>query len=180
MGRRHQPPVKRAQTSNTRGRIVGAVNCVTGNVLYKMGSKIRLSVFWTFLRELRTAYPTPVKLYLILDNWPSVHTHDSTLALMRELGIIPVWTPTYTPEANPIERLWWQLSEDVLAHHRYSDDWATLKARVIGWLDTFREPSEKVLRLLGLLDGKALPINGVSSQKIREGDVGKNDAQGKE
>lgn len=80
---------------------------------------------------------------------------------MDELGILPVWTPTYTPEANPIERLWWQLSEDVLAHHRYSDEWATLKARIIGWLDRLRTPSETVLQLLGLLKGKAIPLTGV-------------------
>lgn len=161
MGRRHQPPVKRAQKSNTRGRVVGAVNCVTGTVTYTMASKITMSAFCTFLRKIRAQYPAPMKLYLVLDNWPSVHKHPTTLALMDELGILPVWTPTYTPEANPIERLWWQLSEDVLAHHRYSDEWATLKARIIGWLDRLRTPSETVLQLLGLLKGKAIPITGV-------------------
>ncbi len=160
MGRREQPPVKRSQHSNTRGRIVGAVNCVTGNVSYKLASKIGVSAFCSFLKELRVQYPSPVKLYLILDNWPTVHKHEKTLALMEELSIIPVWTPTYTPEANPIERLWWQLSEDILAHHRYSDDWQTLKARIIGWLDRFKEPSETVLRLVGLLNGKAIPVEG--------------------
>lgn len=161
MGRREQPPVKRSQKSNTRGRIVGAVNCVKGNVSYKLASRITLSTFCAFLKELRAQYPAPVKLYVILDNWPTVHKHDSVVTLMEEFGIIPVWTPTYTPEANPIERLWWQLSEDVLAHHRYSDDWDALKARIIGWLDSFRQPSEESLRLVGLADGKAIPINGV-------------------
>ena len=161
MGRREQPPVKRSQKSNTRGRIVGAVNCVKGNITYKIASKITLSTFCTFLNELRAQYPAPVKLYMILDNWPTVHRHDTAIALMNELGIIPVWTPTYTPEANPIERLWWQLSNDILDHHRYSDDWTALKARIVGWLDQFRPPSETMLRLVGLMNGKAIPIRGV-------------------
>lgn len=62
MGRRHQPPVKRAQKSNTRGRIVGAVNCVTGTVTYTMASKITMSAFCTFLRKIRAQYPAPMKL----------------------------------------------------------------------------------------------------------------------
>jgi len=160
-GRRHQPPAKRAQTSNPRGRIVGAVNCVTGTVTYTIASKITVSAFCTFLRKLRVQYPAPMKLYLILDNWPSVHRHDRVLPLMDELGILPAWTPTYTPEANPIERLWWQLSEDILVHHRYSDDWTALKARISGGLDQFTAPSETILQLVGLLNGKALPISGV-------------------
>ncbi len=161
MGRRHQPPITRSQKSNTRGRIVGAVNCVKGNVTYKIASKITVSTFCRFLKELRTQYPAPVKLYVILDNWPTVHKHDTTLALMQELGIIPVWTPTYTPEANPIERLWWELSDKLLAHHRYSDDWDALKACIIVWLNAFRQPSEAMLRLIGLMKGKAIPIHGV-------------------
>lgn len=160
-GRRHQPPAKRAQKSNTRGRIVGAVNCVTGAVTFTIASKITVSAFCTFLRKLRVQYPAPVKLYLILDNWPSVHRHDRVRALMDELAILPAWTPTYTPEANPIERLWWQLAEGILAHHRYSDDWTALKARISGWVELFATPSDTILQLVGLLHGKALPISGV-------------------
>lgn len=161
VGRREQPPVTRSQKTNTRGRIVGAVNCVTGTVTYAMGSKITVSKFCAFLNALREQYPLPVTLYLVLDNWPTVHKHDTTVALMDDLAITPVWIPTYTPEANPIERVWWKLSDEVLAHHRYSDAWDTLKARVPSWFDQFRQPSETILRLVGLLNGKAIPINGV-------------------
>jgi transposase len=161
VGRREQPVIKRSQKSNTKGRIVGAVNCVTGRLVYKMASKITLRQFCAFLRELRNVYPLPLKLYVVLDNWHNVHKHPTTEALMAELGICPVWLPTYTPEANPIERLWWQLSEDVLAHHRYSDAWESLKERITSWLEQFTRPSTTLLRLMGLLNGKAIPINGV-------------------
>ena len=106
-------------------------------------------------------YPLPVRLYVLMDNWHNVHRHPTTEALMEELGIRPVWLPTYTPEANPIERVWWKLSEDVLAHHRYSDDWETLKARITSWLEQFTQSSTTLLRLVGLSNGKAIPITGV-------------------
>jgi hypothetical protein len=161
VGRREQPCLKRSQKSNTRGRIVGALNCVTGTLVYRMASKITLPKFCTFLKELRTCYPLPVTLYVLMDNWHNVHRHPTTHALLEALEIRPVWLPTYTPEANPIERLWWQLSEEVLAHHRYSDDWETLKARIIAWLEQFTQPSTTLLRLVGLLNAKAIPITGV-------------------
>ena len=161
VGRREQPCTRRSQKSNTKGRIVGALNCVTGKLVYKMASKITLPQFCAFLKELRMLYPLPVRLYVLMDNWHNVHRHPTTGALMEELGIRPVWLPTYTPEANPIERVWWKLSEDVLAHHRYSDDWETLKARITSWLEQFTQSSTTLLRLVGLSNGKAIPITGV-------------------
>ncbi len=89
MGRREHPPVKRAQKSNTCGRIVGAVSGVKGSVTYKLASKITLATFCTFLKELRAQYPAPVKLYMILDNWPTAHRHDTAIAgraYITELG----------------------------------------------------------------------------------------------
>ena len=108
-----------------------------------------------FLESLRDQYPN-VKIYLVLDNWHNVHRHPITIAKLQELGIIALWQPTYMPQSNPIERLWWHLSEQLLRIHRYSDDWQQLKQRVSDWLDQFLRPSQKLLEMVGLLSTPAI------------------------
>jgi putative transposase len=41
--------------------------------------------------------------------------------------------PTYAPETNPIERVWWHLHEEITRNHR-GQDIDELLDLVIGWL----------------------------------------------
>jgi transposase len=150
MGRLEQPVARRARKSNTKGRIVAVVNCYSGRVDHKMAKKISLPVLCQFLKELREIYPER-KLYILMDNWHNVHDHEKLLALMKELTMIPVYTPTYTPEANPIERLWEKLSKEQIYLHRLSHAWEQLKQQISHWLNQFKRPSQEILRLVGLI-----------------------------
>jgi hypothetical protein len=53
-------------------------------------------------RRLRRCYPRR-KLFVILDNLRNVHDHPTFLALLRQLRIHPVWTPTESSWLNLIE-----------------------------------------------------------------------------
>jgi len=108
-----------------------------------------------FLHILREAYPHR-RIYLVLDNWHNVHNNPKTVAKLEELGIIALWQPLYMPQSNPIERLWWHLSEEILRIHRFSDQWEMLKQRVLDWLTKFTEPSDKLLQMVGLLSTPAI------------------------
>ncbi|MBL4896985.1 MAG: IS630 family transposase [Erythrobacter sp.] len=150
-----QPKNHRSRSSNTRQRIVGAINAQNGGLYYESAAKITVKRLCQFLESLRDQYPN-VKIYLVLDNWHNVHRHPITIAKLQELGIIALWQPTYMPQSNPIERLWWHLSEQLLRIHRYSDDWQQLKQRVSDWLDPFLRPSQKLLEMVGLLSTPAI------------------------
>lgn len=148
-GKKEQPIIKRARKSNTRGRIVACVNCATGRVDYKIASKIKLPVLCKFIEEIRQIY-SDVKIYILMDNWYKMHDNEKFLRLLKDLNITPVYTPTYTPEANPIERLWWKLTKEVIYHHRLSENWQLFKERITLWLEQFKRPSADILRQLGL------------------------------
>lgn len=150
-----QPLNCRSRKSNTRMRIVGAINAVSGELIFETASKITVVKLCQFLQTLRNRYPNR-RIYLVLDNWHNVHRHEQTEAKLKELSIIPLWQPLYMPQSNPIERLWWHLSEKILRIHRLSDDWDALKDRVIGWLRQFSIPSEQLLQMVGLLGKVAI------------------------
>ena len=150
-----QPQNRRSRSSNTRFRIVGAINAVSGELIFDSGSKITVVKLCEFLGTLRKTYPNR-RIYLVLDNWHNVHNHPKTVAKLEELGIIALWQPLYMPQSNPIERLWLRLSEEILRIHRFSDEWDVLKQRVLDWLGQFRQSSEKLLQMVGLLSTPAI------------------------
>jgi transposase len=134
---------------------VGAINAVTGELHYESASKITVVKLCGFLAKLRQAYPNR-RIYLVLDNWHNVHRHPTTIAKLASLNVIALWQPTYFPQSNPIEQLWWHLTEQILRIHRFSDDWQGLKARVLSWFNQFTSPSQKLLEMVGLLSTPAI------------------------
>lgn len=144
-----QPVARLAHGSNTRGRIVAALDAVTGRVLYAHGSKIGVTQLQKFYAHIRAAYPDAEQIYVIQDNWP-VHFHAAVLTAAQQAGVELVALPTYAPWLNPIEKLWRWLKQTVLHQHRYSTAWATLQARVKAFLERFDAPSADLLRYCGL------------------------------
>jgi len=164
-GRKEQPKAKRSRNADTRGRVVAALNAVSGELLYKMASKIKVPCFCGFLRHLREVYPD-AKIYVVLDNWLTVHKHPQSLETFAQTGIVPAWLPTYSPQSNPIELVWEQLNDEVLRLHSLSDDWATLKKRVCAWLSTLSQPSQRAIQMVGLTATPAIRVNDVSIDAI--------------
>ena len=60
--------------------------------------------------ELRKKYPDKPKIHLILDRG-SYNTSKETLASAKGCGIILHHLPPYSPNLNPIERLWKVMNE---------------------------------------------------------------------
>lgn len=143
-----EPTAALSPRPNTRHRLCGALNVVTGQVVATSGSRITVAHLGRFLRTLRATYPDR-ELLLIGDNWP-VHAHGDVVAEAAALGITLLWLPTYAPWTNPIEKLWRWLKQDVLHHHRRADDWAGLKAAITEFLARFADGSAELLRYVGL------------------------------
>ena len=156
-GRQHrtQPHNHRSRKANTRMRLVGAINAATGPLHYEIASKITVKKLCQFLSQLRPLHPTR-RIYLVLDNGYNVHRHPTTIAPLADLGIIALWQPLYLPQSNPIEKLWWHLTDPILRIHRLSDNWECLKHRVKAWLDRFTGPSQRLLEMVGLLSTPAI------------------------
>lgn len=146
---REEPTAELSHQSNTRHRVGGAVEAVTGRVVRVSGHKIGVAKLTELLRELRAADPDRT-LVLVWDNW-SIHRHHTVVAEARRQRIRLVWLPTYAPWLNPIEKLWRWLKQEVLHHHRLADDWETLTHRIDRFLDQFTSGSDALLRYVGLM-----------------------------
>ncbi len=171
-----QPLAYRSYRHNSRFRVIGALNVVTGQVLFQQCHKVTVHQLSEFYATIRAAYPHAEEIYLAQDNWP-VHFHPDVLACLQPQHFYPLppkvpanWPsepspqarrdhlpirllllPTYASWLNPIEKLWRWLKQDVLHLHRLSDDWPGLKQAVADFLDQFQEGSPELLRYVGLL-----------------------------
>lgn len=170
-----QPKARLSHRSNTKGRIVAALDAHSGQVHYRQRSTISCNVLRDFWYQLVEAYPQAEELAIVLDNWP-VHFHPDVLAPLQPQQLpfdlylpdtwpitpaTPAWCdtlpiqlvqlPTYAPWLNPIEKLWRFLYQEVLHLHRLSDQWHQLKQRVCAFLDRFQHGSQLLLRYTGLL-----------------------------
>jgi transposase len=144
-----EPTAPLSHHANTRSRLCGALNAVTGQVTVTRGSRITVAHLGRFLRTLRQTYPDR-HLILVWDNWP-VHSHPAIVAQAAALRIHLVWLPTYAPWLNPIEKLWRLLKQTVLHHHRLANDWAGLTTAMATFLEQFAPGSETLLHAVGLL-----------------------------
>lgn len=133
---------------NVKYYIAGALNCRTGSVLYTHGPRKNSELFISLLDALRNAYRRPKKIHLILDNY-IIHKSRATLAALANLGdkIQLHFLPPYSPEHNPIERLWKQLHDNVTRNHRHQT-MPSLWADVTGFLQAVQPfPGTKVSTL---------------------------------
>ena len=169
------PLAHRSQRSNTQCRGLGALNALTGQVLYIQRTHITTAVLSAFYAQIAAAYPQAETILVVQDNWP-VHVHPDVLARLQPqrspfwphvpdnwsaqpsrravhdtLPIQLCFLPTYSPWLNPIEKLWRWLRQQVLHLHRLSDDWPYLKQRVLDFIAQFHLGSLPLLRYVGLL-----------------------------
>jgi transposase len=150
---RNQPTAAQTPGSNTKRRIVGTLDVLTGRVLYRANSKIGVHQLVAFLKQIRKAYGPERRLILIWDNWP-IHFYDIVLAEANAQRIELLNVPTYAPWTNPIEKLWRKLKQEVLCLHSLSGQWEQLKEAIQTFLKSYDRDAPDLLHYVGL--GKAL------------------------
>ena len=169
-----QALARRSHHANTQRRVVATLDALTGRVVYQQRHRISVPVLVDFYQQVCEVYPHLETIYLIQDNWP-VHFHPDVLAALRfqpdkwpryvpsnwptepspkaryldlPIQILPL--PTYASWANPIEKLWRWLKQDVLHLHPYANRWTELWDEVDAFLDQFADGSSDLLRYVGL------------------------------
>ena len=98
--------------SRTRINILGAINLSDMRVDVKSYKTIDSESMADYLNVLKAAYPTAPKIHIILDQG-SYNTSKATSEIANKLNIELHHLPPYSPNLNPIERLWKVMNEYV-------------------------------------------------------------------
>lgn len=146
--RRGQQPLVLTPGKNVKRYVAGALNPRTGSITYACGERKNSLLFIALVEELRHRYRQSAVIHLVLDN---VITHKSraTLAHIAALTgrVVLHFLPPYSPESNPIERLWKQLHDHVTRNHQHTTI-ESLMAAVDAFLDAVQPfPGTKISTL---------------------------------
>jgi transposase len=112
--------------TNTKRYLAGSLHWRTGElILSGPGARRNADLFLAHLDELRRRFRRYRVIHVIGDN--AAFHHPRRCRKVREYlarwghRIHLHFLPTYAPETNPIERVWWHLHEEITRNHRCQD-----------------------------------------------------------
>lgn len=103
---------------NQKRYVFGGLNARTGHLVWLCSERKNSAVFIEWLELLRRAYRRYRVIHVVCDNY-IIHKSKKTLAAVAKMENIKLhFLPPYSPEHNPIERLWGELHTNVTRNHR--------------------------------------------------------------
>ena len=119
--------------SRTRMNITGAVNIKSLKLVSKSYDRIDGESIVSFLKELEEAYPGARYIHVILDQGP-YHRSQKVTEYLPTSRIKLHFLPAYSPNLNPIERLWRIMNQRV-RNNRYFATAQEFRDRITEFLE---------------------------------------------
>jgi transposase len=146
-----QPIIIQKQSQKERLTLFGSVNPITGEVIIQKADKGNAKTFRKYLKKILAHYQrSKGKIYLILDNVRYHHAKALKIFLEKNKEKIElIFLPPYSPDLNPVERLWWFVRKRI-SNNRYVQ---TLNERMIHFwklVSQFKRPNEFIPTLCNL------------------------------
>jgi transposase len=145
--------------TNEKRYLAGSIHWRTGRVILTKGEPKEgrsAALFCRHLDDLRRAFRHYRVIHVICDN-ANFHKPDKSKAVRAYLAewsgrVVLHYLPTYAPDCNPVERVWWRLHEAVTRNHRCQSmnelldltfDWFATRTHFNVQTSTYQEPPGK-------------------------------------
>ena len=109
--------------NNEKRYLAGSLHWRTGRAdpdRGQAGQGRNADLFLAHLDDLRRRFRRYRVIHVICDNAKPHSRRSGCGSTWRRMGarVVLHYLPTYAPETNPIERVWWHLHEEVTRNHR--------------------------------------------------------------
>lgn len=125
----------RKEIASNSGRfrlnLSGIVDMVSHKILIQEDDTLNAEATIRFFRKIEEAYPTKTKIYLFCDN-AKYYQNRAVKEYLKSSAIDLKHLPPYSPNLNPIERLWKWMKERIL-YNTYYENFADFKSAVLGF-----------------------------------------------
>lgn len=116
-----------------RVNLIGAINLDNHDVLHRQVKWVNGESVEAFLQQLIDANPDAKNIHIIWDN-AGYHKSEQILSFIKSTKITPHYLPPYSPNLNPIERLWKIMHENV-TYNRYYPKFSDFTEAILGFFD---------------------------------------------
>jgi putative transposase len=124
--------------TNVKRYLAGSMSWRSGELIVTEGSRRNAELFVRHLEDLRHDFRHYKRVHVICDN-ARFHTIKGSKLVRQYLAehgdrIVLHYLPAYSPQDNPIERVWWHLHEEITRNHR-CESIEELIDLTLAWLD---------------------------------------------
>ena len=113
-----QPEVALKQAKRERVTGFGTVNPLTGQLVASFAQTGNTDTFKKHLRKVLKAYTGKQKIIIYVDNVRFHHAKTLKPFLEAHPELEIRYLPAYSPDLNPVERVWWYMRKSI-THNRY-------------------------------------------------------------
>lgn len=106
---------------NAKRYVAGALDARTRKIHWVASTHKRSGLFIDLLRHLTRTYRRAARIHVIVDNYSIHSSRQTTLAIAGLPQITLHFLPPYSPQFNPIERVWLDLHAEVTRNHRCTE-----------------------------------------------------------
>jgi transposase len=108
--------------NNVKRYLAGSMSWRTGEMVVTQGTRRNAELFVVHLEDLRRRFRYCRRIHVICDN-ARFHTIEGSHLVRQYLAehgdrIVLHYLPAYSPQDNPIERVWWHLHEQITRNHQ--------------------------------------------------------------
>jgi len=122
--------------TNQKRYVAGSIHWRTGMIFATEGPKRDEKLFLAHLEDLRRRLRRYRKIHVICDCAKFHHSDAVRIYLAEHHERIELeMLPAYSPDANPMERVWWLVREHITRNHRCHDS-DELVGMVLGYLES--------------------------------------------
>jgi transposase len=140
----HQPRVLSASTREKIG-FFGAIDLTTGRLVTQEAATFNADTFGSFISFL--LMQTKGTIFMIMDNARWHRAKDlKDLFIKHHHRIVRIFLPPYSPELNPIERVW-RITRRQVTHNRYFESLEELRAALISHFEKWQKPNTTLTTL---------------------------------
>jgi transposase len=123
-----------ANTGRSRINLTGAIDILSYQVHIREDQRLNATATIIFFQQLEKAYPTMARVHVFCDNAPYYRNKEVT-EYLKTSKIQLHFLPPYSPNLNPIERLWKWMKE-VVIYNTYYEEFETFKEAMLGFFET--------------------------------------------
>jgi putative transposase len=124
--------------NNVKRYLSGSMSWRTGELVVTQGTRRNAELFVAHLEDLRRRFRYCRRIHVICDN-ARFHTSQGSRLVRQYLAehgdrLVLHYLPAYSPQDNPIERVWWHLHEQITRNHQ-CQSMEDLVQLTMAWLD---------------------------------------------
>lgn len=160
-GQRKEIPTN---TGRQRVNLSGMIDIISKQVLVREDETLEAESTIRFLKRIEEAYPSKQTVHLFCDN-ARYYRNKKVQAFLETSKILMHFLPPYSPNLNPIERLW-KLTNEWILNNKYYENFSEFRNSLLSFLGSLSDPPQDLLKILKsrITDnfraiGSILPVN---------------------